>query len=607
MEFTFRFNKQDYISNSAFKYPKIVEFSKKHNVLCGKILNYTEDEILLFMKYLDNPELLKKFNDNKTENNARELFSDVTKYNVRKSIYYKKDIEIFTIDGKIYIPDLKKIEFINKQVKRKISSEISDEDDIRWLELTQTLYTSNELEFPPGYLKNRDIGEDLNYPYKRRTTDKNVLSLRFENLSNISSFKKNKLDNEFIIKRMIENENYLFSIKEKRYNFDFISKDNDPIFLYQGKYQLTFDTSDYYFLYNNITDYFAEEQRIKIHRVDQEISSYEYWYKNGEKIEQRVLAKKFEDDGISYQVSNLFTLREVMYKLHYEISTFKESLICQFIEEYKVKSVLDISAGWGNRLVGCMAKNVRYLGVDPNSKMQPIYYKMINYFTKNFKLTNKFEVIEAPFEKVELPNEEFEMIFSSPPFFNLELYSEETTQSYFGRNEEQWFNDFLIFSIKKAWKHLKINGYLVLYINDTPKYKYVSRMISEINSFIDSSYLGCLPHFTPFGDTNLKNEVITKAQPFWIWQKINYEPIEVISIINDNSDFLIHYPKINKELVDKVRMIKSQGKKVTIITEYKTKIKEELVSCIKMGARVRYISYSTDLDDYIKIMNLTLL
>ena len=64
------------------------------------------------------------------------------------------------------------------------------------------------------------------------------------------------------------------------------------------------------------------------------------------------------------------------------------------IEHFNSKKILDMSSGWGDRLVGAMACNIDcYHGFDPNSCLHPGYKKMIEFF-KDQKLHQYFRLYQ---------------------------------------------------------------------------------------------------------------------------------------------------------------------------------------------------------------------
>jgi len=134
----------------------------------------------------------------------------------------------------------------------------------------------------------------------------------------------------------------------------------------------------------------------------------------------------------------------------------------------KDPSILDPSAGWGDRELAAIALNLRYTGVDPNPALADGYRRMAQSYSNR-----TIEVFTDDFLKVTL-KDKFDIVITSPPFYTLEDYSDDPNQSIimypkFG----DWVHKFLKGFVKKAIEHLNDGGLLVLYINDVGKLKYV--------------------------------------------------------------------------------------------------------------------------------------
>lgn len=240
-------------------------------------------------------------------------------------------------------------------------------------------------------------------------------------------------------------------------------------------------------------------------RYDQQLTPIEYWQQNKEYVRQQ--AQKM------YGKVDAYTLRETIYKLAGEITSFRPSLIVGFIKMFKAKRVLDFSADHGDRLVGVLAMNLaQYTGIDPNNCIHPKYKEMIDYFVSTTKVT----MIEAPFETAELPEGTYDLVITSPPYFDLEVYSDEPTQSINNRDLSTWFDNFLIASLIKAWNVLERGGHMVIIINDIlNKANYVEKMVEIFTSITDDcKYLGVIS-YSEFINNKPKN-----PQPCFCWERL---------------------------------------------------------------------------------------
>ena len=85
-----------------------------------------------------------------------------------------------------------------------------------------------------------------------------------------------------------------------------------------------------------------------------------------------------------------------------------------------------------------------YVEVDPNPCLYPKFQEIVEFFGAD---KNKYVFIESPFEKALLPDMTYDLILTSPPFFSLEVYSNDENQSIHNRDLNVWFDDFLIESL----------------------------------------------------------------------------------------------------------------------------------------------------------------
>lgn len=321
------------------------------------------------------------------------------------------------------------------------------------------------------------------FPYKRYSMNIQDVDKRFENLK---SYEFNFVHMPYTIRNI---PGTWYQDKTKKYN-NLIIK-NEP--------------SDY-LNYNLIADYWMDPCRMQAKRYDQPLTPIEYWQQNKEYVKQEA----FKNFG----VIDAYTLRETIFKLAGEVTEFRNTLMVGFIKMFKAKRVLDISSGFGNRLLGSMAMNVQYTGVDPNSCLPSKYNEMIQHFAKD---PSKYIMIQSPFETAELPPKlTYDLILTSTPYFQLEKYTNEETQSIHNRSLNEWFDDFLIASLNKAWDKLVKGGHMVININDIYNVaNYCELMVNVFNDIHDDAeYLGVI------GYSEFVKGKPRSVQPVFLWKKI---------------------------------------------------------------------------------------
>ena len=123
--------------------------------------------------------------------------------------------------------------------------------------------------------------------------------------------------------------------------------------------------------------------------------------------------------------------------------------------------IYDFCAGFGGRMLGALSssKNFTYIGTDPNTETYQNLLKEGAYIEKTTGRKNSFKLYNECAENLELEKESIDFVFSCPPFFDLEKYSDENTQSYLKYpNYEEWLEYFVKPSIKHCIDAMKPEG-----------------------------------------------------------------------------------------------------------------------------------------------------
>lgn len=327
------------------------------------------------------------------------------------------------------------------------------------------------------------------FPYKKTLKTPADIKKMFSNLKKVDVF-KNVVEEFFKISNLNMMPNEL---------------------TFMGSPRLIITNTNSYEKYN-ISDMFQEENRLKCKFFSAVLSPMDYYYKNIEQI-----AKK----ALEYGTITPVTLRESLYYSVKECSAFKPLNMIYIIKLLNIKSVLDPCSGWGDRLIASMATDIRYVGIDPNHELHPVYDKMISFFGKSKK---KYTMINDTIQHAKLPNEKFDMIFTSPPYFKIEQYNNEGLVK--DNNELEWFKNFMEPMIIKSINKLKYGGFLVLVINQLRHEHYIEKMIQFIYNISELHYFGVIGY---------SYETKKNPQPIWIWcksrkiPKILYNPPIVIT------------------------------------------------------------------------------
>lgn len=137
-------------------------------------------------------------------------------------------------------------------------------------------------------------------------------------------------------------------------------------------------------------------------------------------------------------------------------------------------TVLDFSAGYGGRFLGFLGSSCRhYIGIDTNLVLRPSYKSMFKWIESNHQHDKSWEMVWQPAEDVDYSpwHGKVDLIFTSPPYFDLERYSDETTQSSVRfPSLSKWLEGFLFEALHRSVRCLKLGGGLVLNVADNPTY-----------------------------------------------------------------------------------------------------------------------------------------
>lgn len=273
---------------------------------------------------------------------------------------------------------------------------------------------------------------------------------------------------------------------------------------FNGKFHRIISTEKELQTINSITDYFSEDVRVHCKFLSN-TSIYEYYNRNISLIIDNLRRDKKE--------VTMEELRESLWRSKIrQCTTFKPKIIKYIIELFGAKKVLDISSGWGDRLIGTMASDVDvYHGFDPNVKLQPKYTEIMNFFGKvNPHIQCRVDPI--PFEEANLSPDFYDLVMSSPPYFTMETYSKEVGQSiYDNPDEREWFDNYLVKWVENARFGLRNDGILALNINQERDKHYVNWLID----YMDGENSG----FKYIGMIGYSNEDGKNPQPIFIWKK----------------------------------------------------------------------------------------
>lgn len=145
---------------------------------------------------------------------------------------------------------------------------------------------------------------------------------------------------------------------------------------------------------------------------------YKYLQKLPHELTDRMLLRAFRISG-----------------LHMGYTSFNSALMRQVIDKYKVKSVYDPCAGWGERMMTCGKLGVSYEGCDINSELFEGYEKLA-------KLIDGFKpVLHNNDSANQLVIGDADAVITCPPYKNIEVYSDNGAENLGDEDFAAWWSD----------------------------------------------------------------------------------------------------------------------------------------------------------------------
>ncbi|CAB4241518.1 AdoMet_MTases domain containing protein [uncultured Caudovirales phage] len=130
--------------------------------------------------------------------------------------------------------------------------------------------------------------------------------------------------------------------------------------------------------------------------------------------------------------------------------------------------VLDFSSGYGGRMIGALSSKMgyHYTGIDPNTKTYNGLVALGTLFDEINGASN-FEMNHCTSEEFDAEAGSFDAAFSSPPYFNLETYSDEPTQCMNRYdNTTAWFEHYVEPTLRMLHKVLANDALYAVNIAD---------------------------------------------------------------------------------------------------------------------------------------------
>lgn len=179
---------------------------------------------------------------------------------------------------------------------------------------------------------------------------------------------------------------------------------------------------------------------------------YEAWSENSYHMKSGTLQSRLFVNRFKYidKLPNELSTVEILNGLGISgavrrYTTFSCEGMTKVIDEYKVASIYDPCAGWGERLFTAAAAGVTYLGVDVNDKVVAGHAKMI----EQYDLMSQASVV-GDSSKVNMSVGSHDAVFTCPPYGNTEIYTDNGAENLTEAEFIIWWSEVVRNSISDS-------------------------------------------------------------------------------------------------------------------------------------------------------------
>ena len=195
-------------------------------------------------------------------------------------------------------------------------------------------------------------------------------------------------------------------------------------------------------------------------------------------------------------------------------SFYRPHFAKQIIEMTNKKNgtLFDPCMGWGGRMLGTIAANWNYISCDPNIETYINVNKILDFIIEQNSINFPDVILNnIPAENFNFENQEkVDIVLTSPPYFNLEIYTDSENQSYnkynnYGAWRDNWYTPL----IKNCLGILHDDGISAWNVMNTKKFDLVGDMtkIHEENGW---KLVDTVGFKSPLGNIRkLKNKDVT--------------------------------------------------------------------------------------------------
>ncbi|TMP46261.1 hypothetical protein CWB96_00070 [Pseudoalteromonas citrea] len=250
------------------------------------------------------------------------------------------------------------------------------------------------------------------------------------------------------------------------------------------------------------------------------ISPKESW---SDPIARKAIFNHIIDQNVEFVDRHV--IRKALGTRRYIAAQYRPALAKALIDYIQPTSILDLSFGWGDRLIGFeAAKSAKhYIGIDPDQRV----IEAGNTLHKALKQRSKKVALycaQAESFQYEMLDQKVDMLYFAPPPFNDERYTDESTQAYLRYTSEHAFVDhFIVKAVTAAWRVLNDGGVLAFDMGDlrgsnrNEQKRFVDRALNAFKQLPDAYFIGTVG--ARINDRAIKDQYGARIDPIWLITK----------------------------------------------------------------------------------------
>jgi len=207
-------------------------------------------------------------------------------------------------------------------------------------------------------------------------------------------------------------------------------------------------------------DYFFLHHRIKA-KTKHHFSFYDAMKDETMRKKLTDLVVRYKKKPLSsYDDTGLKKMQYQVFQLYYgSINQFRPIVAKWVYEHFQPKhGILDFSAGWGGRALAALSLGIPYIGIDANKQLEASYHRMIEAVEPDPSTRSSIRLYFQPSETVDFSKFDYDLVFTSPPYFMIEEY--EKMPAY--GSKEAFLEKFFIPVTLSVWKNLRRRGHMAL-------------------------------------------------------------------------------------------------------------------------------------------------